>query len=231
MNYTDKINEKCRNLTTRVESFFEDMSKFSLQYLKWISLEHFQFSFTNPSLLLTAAQICEDLDDKKVSDELYHNLEEEQGHWQMYRKALSELGIESSQHINFKPTNAFFKKIREELLKGPSNALGTMYAIEATSVFEHEIFRKISFEIIDRGYDNLNGSSLLAFHDLHLSGVEQAHRDELGKLIDLYGENSATNLSKSEICIQTILASSYSILDDMCLWWEALLASEQNFRS
>ena len=68
-----------------------------------------------------------------------------------------------------------------------------MYATETAAIFEHEVFRDISCEIIMRRQKNWEKSRLKAFHDMHLNGVEQGHKDGLGIFVglanDVFGDS------------------------------------------
>ena len=145
----------------------------------------------------------------------------------MYKRALRDIGIEVDARLEFPPTAYFFHKISGLLTPDPSRMLGAMYATETAAIFEHEVFRDISKEVITRRSADWSGSRLKQFHDMHLSGVEQSHKDELGKF--LHGLSVPTVAMTQAGGGRTIDAArahdgANNAIDAMTLWWHDLLS-------
>jgi hypothetical protein len=105
---------------------------------------------------------------------------------------------------------------------GASTALGALYATETAAIFEHEVFWAISREVCARrGYD-WQPSTIKAFHDMHLDGVEQSHKDELGVFVDpspTEPTDGGEPIDRAEV-----LAGAEQAIDAMTTWWKKLLA-------
>lgn len=204
-----------------------DLSQYSTEALEWLMMEHFQFSFANVHFLTDAAESTAAFDTDAVKEELIRNCAEENGHAAMYRAALKKVDCDVEQREEFTPTTEFLATIDELSNGDPSAVLGTMFATETAAIFEHEVFRDISKEVIQRRGWGDAGDDLVWFHDMHLSGVEQAHRDELG--IFLRGITPAQGIAEKEgdrptIDTQKALASADTAIETMKVWWDKLLA-------
>lgn len=175
-----------------------DLSPYSTEALEWLMVEHYQFSFANTRFLATAARTTRAFDSDAVAQELVRNCAEEDGHAVMYKAALHKIGVEVEARQEFPSTSAFLAAIGRLVDRPPSAVLGTMFATETAAIFEHEVFLDVSREVIARRACGLKGKALVYFHEMHLSGVEQSHRDELGiflrdipvdqELVDKLGE-------------------------------------------
>ncbi len=76
-------------------------------------------------------------------------------------------------------------------------------------------FLKISQETILRRNLEWEKSRLKAFHDMHLSGVEQSHKDELGIFLDIK-QNPTLDEEK-------IFHGANQAIISMTKWWKAML--------
>ena len=226
---TTVIDETNNRFTSKVMGQFEDLEAISEKALEWLMTEHFQFSVSNPGFLKNAARTTEQLADHRVAVELDRNFDEESGHAAMYRKGLAEIGTEVDARIPFKPTAEFLEKVRGLTVGNPSRALGAMYATETAAIFEHQLFWQISREVCRRRRIDWEPTALKAFHDLHLDGVEQSHKDELGVFVDPAerlapgaagaGDDSAAEPTDTA----ELLGGAEEAIAAMATWWEALV--------
>lgn len=220
---TAVIDERNDRFTSSVKAQLMDLSVLSDAALEWLMLEHFQFSVSNPGFLATAATTTERLANKGISAELRRNFEEERGHATIYKKGLAEIGSDVNSRVEFKPTTEFLDMIGNLTTAGASTALGALYATETAAIFEHEVFWAVSREVCARrGYD-WQSTTIKAFHDMHLDGVEQSHKDELGVFVDPAGtepgDDGGEPIDRAEL-----LAGAEQAIDAMTTWWKALLA-------
>lgn len=204
-----------------------DLSQYSTEALEWLMMEHFQFSFANVHFLTDAAEKTGAFDTDAVKEELIRNCAEENGHAAMYRAALKKVDCDVDQREEFVPTTEFLATI-DDLSNGePSAVLGTMFATETAAIFEHEVFLDISNEVIRRRGWGDTGKDLVWFHEMHLGGVEQSHRDELG--IFLRGITPAQGIAEKDGDRPTIdthkaLDGADVAIETMTVWWNKLLA-------
>lgn len=204
-----------------------DLSQYSTEALEWLMMEHYQFSFANVLFLSDAAEKTGAFDTDAVKEELIRNCDEENGHAAMYSAALKKVDCDVEQRAEFTPTTQFLATIGELSNSDPSSVLGTLFATETAAIFEHEVFRDISKEVINRrGWDKA-GDDLVWFHDMHLSGVEQSHRDELG--IFLRNITPSQGIAEKEgdrptINTQLALAGADAAIEAMKNWWDKMLA-------
>ena len=216
---TTVIDDRNDRFTSNVKAQLKDLSGLSDAALEWLMLEHFQFSVSNPGFLVTAATTTERLADKGVSAELRRNFQEESGHAAIYRKGLAEIGSDVERRMEFRPTTEFLDTIGSLTTAGASTALGALYATETAAIFEHEVFWAISREVCARrGYD-WQPSTIKAFHDMHLDGVEQSHKDELGVFVDASpagGEGEPVDRAE-------LVSGAEQAIDAMTTWWAKLL--------
>ena len=218
------LDEQNLAFTCAVKTELADLSVFTTPTLNWLMVEHYQFSLRNTALLARAAEIAADgLANPDIGHELRRNLAEENGHAAMYRVALRRIGIDVDERVPFPPTDYFLYKIAGILEGGPSFMLGATYATETAAIFEHEVFLTISREVIARGGFGAEGKPLIAFHEMHLDGVEQSHKDELGIFVrDVDAQRSAAN--GDGVSGTLALGGGQSAIDAMGRWWQDLLA-------
>jgi hypothetical protein len=97
-----------------------------------------------------------------------------------------------------------------------------MYATETAAIFEHEVFWAISHEVCARRGRDWETTTIKAFHDMHLDGVEQSHKDELGVFVDPpaahQGDDTGEPIDPAEV-----LAGAEQAVDAMTVWWKKLL--------
>jgi hypothetical protein len=212
----DSINEQ---FTSSVKNRLQDLSRFSEAALEWLMMEHFQFSSRNTGFLSASVTNTMQFNDRGIAEELQRNFNEEKNHAKIYKKSLSEIGTDVEQRREFKPTTEFFNTLSTLISANPSKTLGTMYATETAAIFEHEVFWEISREVMRRRNMQWGGSRLKAFHDLHLNGVEQGHKDGLGLFVDADNHDEIEN-DKVRIGAMRAIAA-------MAAWWTALLAQAE----
>jgi Iron-containing redox enzyme len=211
------------SFTSGVKRQLANLSQFDLLSLDWLMMEHYQFSARNTGFLARAADGAKKFNNPAVEAELRRNLAEESGHARLYKRALSQVGVDVEQRAEFPPTAYFFHRISQLIDKDPSRMLGAMYATETAAIFEHEVFREISKEVIERRGINWESAQLAHFHDMHLSGVEQSHKDELGVYLEcLAVEGPATGDGQ----VNTVLAldGGMRAISAMRRWWQDLLS-------
>lgn len=203
-----------------------DLSGYSTEALEWLMMEHYQFSFRNCEFLWNSAETTGRFDRDAVKKELVRNFKEESGHAAMYKAALKKVGSDVETRQEFKPTSEFLDSLGE-LCKNqdPSFVLGMMFATETAAIFEHQVFRDVSCEVIARRGAGDNGKALVAFHDLHLDGVEQSHKDELGIFLrGLYQTQTEVPAEGDRPTIQPerALTGGRIAIDLMDTWWGQL---------
>lgn len=211
----------------------QDLSQYSTESLEWLMMEHYQFSFRNCAFLWDAAQTTGAFDTDSIKKELIRNFNEESGHAAMYKAALKKVGSDVEAREEFVPTTKFLDAIGELCQGEPSAVLGTMFATETAAIFEHQVFRAISVEVIARRGAGVAGKPLVAFHDLHLDGVEQSHKDELGIFLrGVYQDQAVApqDGARPTIRPQQALEGGKVAIELMKEWWVNLFAAmkEQN---
>lgn len=209
-----------------VKSQLRDLKPFSTSSLEWLMLEHYQFSLSNTKFLAMAADVTEAFDTKAVYDELRRNLAEENNHAAIYKSALMEINLDVDERKEFVSTTNFLSTIGRLSSGLPSSVLGTMFATETAAIFEHEVFKDVSEEVLRRRGLEESGKQLVWFHDMHLSGVEQSHRNELG--IFLQGLEFDTvaprDLDRPTIDTSEVMEGAKHAIDAMNIWWNDLLS-------
>jgi Iron-containing redox enzyme len=204
-----------------------DLTPYSTEALEWLMMEHYQFSFQNCQFLWNSAQAAGRFDTEAVKAELIRNYNEESGHAAMYKVALKRVGVDVETRKEFKPTAEFLNSLGD-LCKHqtPSFILGMMFATETAAIFEHQVFRDVSVDVIARRGLDKQGVALVAFHDLHLSGVEQSHKDELGIFLrHLYQGQAEVPAEGNRPTTQpdAALKGGRVAIDLMNTWWGHLL--------
>ncbi len=189
-------------------------------------VEHYQFSYRNTKFL-AAADVIMAFDTDAVNKELERNRGEENGHAVMYKAALKNIGVDVETRKEFPSTSRFLEGVGDLCLRDPSVVLGMMFATETAAIFEHEVFRDVSKEVIARRKAGSKGDPLVYFHDRHLSGVEQSHREELG--VFLRGLDKASPVAPRDGERPTIeppkaMAGAEQAIGAMRAWWADLLA-------
>src|SRR5262249_28637431 len=158
----------------------------STESLEWLVMEHYQFSSANTGFLRMAVECTGKLANPGVPAELQRNADEENGHAQMYKRAMLIIGTDMDQRAEFPATAQFLASMAAVCAADPSRALGALYATETAAIFEHEVFFEICRELAERRGFPYQGSLIKRFHDIHLDdGVEQGHKDGLAEFVDL----------------------------------------------
>jgi len=210
------------------KSRLADLSLYSTEALEWLMMEHYQFSFANVHFLTIAAERTGDFDTKAIQEELVRNCEEEDGHAAMYSAALKKVDCDVAERKEFTATTKFLATIEELMVREPSSVLGSMFATEAAAVFEHEVFRDITAELTKRhNWSTAQAGRLKLFHDMHLSGVEQSHRDELGIFLRNITPAQGVVAQEGErptIDTNQALNGAQEAIDTMKIWWDSLMA-------
>jgi hypothetical protein len=217
----DVVNDR---FTSRVKStLLSRVPELDLETLEWLVREHWQFSSTNVELLGIARDTTATFANHGVTVELQRNLDEENGHAAMYRKAMGLVGTDVEDRTEFPPTTRFFGQIRELSIGDPSRALGTLYATETAAIFEHETYDEICREICERRGISYDGSLIKKFHDIHLDeGVEQGHKDGLAAFVD-DAEPTPDGTVGEPVDGDAVERGAYAAIQAMDAWWDALL--------
>ncbi|MEO6502511.1 MAG: hypothetical protein ABIQ09_11430 [Jatrophihabitantaceae bacterium] len=225
MRLSERIDVVNDEFTNRVKStLLARLPSLSTEVLEWLVKEHYQFSFTNVELLGVARDSTARLANPGVAVELQRNMEEENGHAAMYRRAMRAIGTDVDERSEFTPTSEFFGKVRMLSGAAPSRALGALYATETAAIFEHQVFDEISEAICDRRDLAYEGSLIKKFHDIHLDeGVEQGHKDGLAEFVDVAEPGPAAGAGEP-IDAAELEQGAYDAIAAMTTWWDALLA-------
>lgn len=220
----DSWNEE---FTSNARQPLENLSQYSTESLEWLMMEHYQFSFRNCEFLWNAAETAARFDTDAVKKELTRNYKEESGHAALYKAALKKIGSDVETRVEFAPTTHFLASLGE-LCKGePSAVLGTMFATETAAIFEHQVFKAVSQEVIARRGAETAGKPLVHFHQMHLDGVEQSHKDELGIFLrGVYADQPVVPREGERPTIhpQQVLDGGKQGIELMKAWWGHLFA-------
>jgi len=224
MRLSERIDVVNDEFTGRVKStLLAQLPSLSTEVLEWLVREHWQFSHTNVELLGVARDSTAKLANQGVAVELQRNMEEENGHAAMYRKAMREVGTDVDGRQEFKPTSEFFAQVRALSGSNPSRALGALYATETAAIFEHQVFYDICAAICERRGLAYQGSLIKKFHDIHLDeGVEQGHKDGLAAFVDV-AEPAPAGAAGELIDSAEVEQGAYDAITAMSAWWDALL--------
>lgn len=202
-----------------------DLSQYTTPALEWLMMEHYQFSLRNTRFLADAATTTGAFDTPAVRQELTRNFNEESGHAVMYKAALKQVDVDVDTRNEFVPTTRFLETIGTLVERDPSFVLGAMFATETAAIFEHEVFHDISAEIIARRAHGERGAALMHFHDMHLDGVEQSHRDELGiflRGLDPSLRRVERDGERPTIEPQQAVGGAEAAISAMTQWWAEL---------
>lgn len=215
-----------RNLAfiDEAKSQLKNLNQYSTEALEWLMMEHYQFSFRNTQFLADAAEVAAGFDTDAVQKELTRNLREENGHAVIYKAALKQVGLDVETRVEFTPTTSFLDTIGELSAAQPSAVLGTMFATETAAIFEHEVFRDVTEEVLKRRNLMDEGKKLIWYHDMHLGGVEQSHKDELGIYLKGLPLNQVVDNEGDRPTIDTrqAVAGAEQAIKAMTQWWADL---------
>ena len=159
------------------------------------------------------------LAEQGVAVELQRNANEEDGHARMYKQAMLDVGTDVDQRVEFRPTTQFLARVGELARSDPSRALGALYATETAAIFEHETFFEIWKQICHRGGIPYDGGRIKAFHDLHVDGVEQGHKDGLAAFVDLDQPPQTQGLPVNKDVVEH---GALAAIEAMQTWWGAM---------
>jgi len=218
-----QIDKKNQTFIQTMKNRLKNLESYSDAALNWLMLEHYQFSFRNTFFLEAAAKITSSFQEKGIEQELLRNLTEETDHAEIYRKAFLRYGVKVEDRVEFVPTSEFLHRLETIISISPSHALGALYATETAAIFEHEVFKDITEEVLTRSHLEKEGAELTAYHDMHLSGVEQSHKDELGVFINFSDETPSNNSKEDIRNRRDMQTGAYEAIYIMTTWWEALL--------
>ncbi|MFN9643529.1 MAG: DUF3865 domain-containing protein [Cyanobacteriota bacterium] len=208
-----------------VKAQLANLEPYTTAALEWLMLEHYQFSFRNTKFLATAAAVTESFDTDAIHKELLRNLAEENNHAAIYKAALKQIDIDVETRQEFKSTTIFLETIGRLSSGLPSSVLGTMFATETAAIFEHEVFKDVSEEVLRRRGLEAKGQQLVGFHDMHLSGVEQSHRNELGIFLEGLEFDTVVErkLDRPTIDTSQAVVGAEEAIAAMKSWWSDLL--------
>ena len=208
-----------------VKSQFSSLELYTTASLEWLMIEHYQFSLSNTRFLANAAAASESFDTRAVHQELCRNLSEETNHAAIYKSSLMAISLNVDDRKEFISTTNFLNTIDRLSSGSPSAVLGTIYATETAAVFEHEVFKSVSEEVLRRRGIEASGKQLVWFHDMHLSGIEQSHSNALGIFIEGLAFNTIIhrNLDRPTIDTKQVLEGAELAIQAMSIWWFDLL--------
>ena len=223
--FIDQWNQK---FIDNAKAQLKDLNQYSTEALEWLMMEHYQFSFRNVRFLMDAAELSGAFDTEAVKKVLIRNYKEENGHAVIDNDALKKIGVDIDTRVEFPATTTFLNTIGE-LVVGlePSAVLGAMFATETAAIFEHEVFRDVSVEVIKRRNAGQTGDRLVWFHDMHLGGVEQSHRDELGIFLQGLPLNQLVEKEGDRPTVDThqAIKGAEHAIEAMIVWWDQLFAA------
>jgi hypothetical protein len=208
-----------------VKAELASLQPYTTASLEWLMVEHYQFSFRNTKFLATAASVSESFDTDAIHKELLRNLAEENNHAAIYKAALKQIDLDVETRKEFKPTTIFLETIGRLSSGTPSSVLGTMFATETAAIFEHEVFKDVSEEVLRRRKLESRGQQLVGFHDMHLSGVEQSHRNELGIFLEglVFDTVVPRHLQRPTIDTAQAMSGAEQAIAAMKSWWSDLM--------
>jgi hypothetical protein len=221
----NEIDQQNYAFINAVKAQLADLQLYTTTALEWLMLEHYQFSFRNTKFLATAAAVTESFDTEAIHKELLRNLAEENNHAAIYKAALKQIDLDVDTRKEFKSTTIFLESIGRLSSGMPSCVLGTMFATETAAIFEHEVFKDISEEVLRRRGLKESGQQLVGFHDMHLSGVEQSHRNELGVFLEGLEFDAIVEreLDRPTIDTAQVVDGAEQAIAAMKTWWSDLL--------
>ena len=220
------IDQRNQAFINHAKAQLKNLDQYSTEALEWLMMEHYQFSFRNTTFLADAAELTGSFDTDAVQKELIRNHAEENGHAIIYKKALKKIGVDIDTRTEFPSTTHFLDTIGEIVGREPSTVLGAMFATETAAIFEHEVFLEISNEVLKRRKLEEEGKKLVWFHEMHLSGVEQSHRDELGVFLQgLPLDKTVVEKDghRPTINTQQAVTGAELAIEAMTKWWADLL--------
>ncbi|MBL8481072.1 MAG: DUF3865 domain-containing protein [Rhodocyclaceae bacterium] len=211
--------------TSNARKPLEDLRGYSTESLEWLMMEHYQFSFRNTVFLREAAATTGGFDTAAVKKELTRNYNEESGHAAMYRAALKKVGSDVETRVEFAPTSRFLESVGALCSRDPSFVLGMMFATETAAIFEHQVFKAVSLEVVARRACGKAGDALIHFHQMHLDGVEQSHKDELGIFLrGIFADQVSVpkDGARPTLRPQLVLEGGRQAVELMKTWWNHL---------
>lgn len=228
MDVEKMINDDIDLFTERTAKSFGQLTKFSTESLEWLMMEQYQLSERSCEFLSVAAKSAEDFDTGAVKKELCRVLEEESDHVNIYRAALAKIGCDVNNREKYFATDNFLDEFGKLLTSDSSFALGAIYVSEATAIFELTLLRAAAKEFVARRGLVDESGDLIAFYDMHLTGVEQSHRDELGIFLRGVPLNEVLCSEKGErptIVPDRALSGGRNAVKLMEQWWDCLRSS------
>lgn len=219
------IAESIDTFTGKVNKRFGEFTKFSTESLEWLIYEHYQFSKRSCGFLISAAKSSEEFDTDAVNKELQRNIGEESDHVNIYRAALAKMGCDVNNRKKCPATDDFLDEFGKLFTSDSSFALGAIYVSEATAIFELTLLRAAAKEFIARRGLADKSADLIAFYDMHLTGVEQSHRDELGIFLRGVPPNEPLCPRKGErptVKPDRALSGGRNAVELMERWWHSL---------
>lgn len=209
--YCDRVGNDVRARMARLQDFSEDR-------LERIMFEGWQVSVHNPPILFAAAESARQLGEPGVYVELMRNYREEETHSELYRRGLLDIGSDVSRRTPWAPSDTLFACVNRLIAAGPSQMLGSMYASEAVALFESDLLMAVAAETIRRRNAQEKGRRLIAFHAMHLGGVEQGHKNGLAEFLEPRPVASGLPIDP-----QKVWEGATVTIDAIGAWWNALL--------
>lgn len=201
-----------------------DVQTITTEHLKYLICEHSVFSRQNIIFLEQAARGTTNI--KPLSNELLRNLDEELGndeeygvhHFKLYRDSLQrETDIDLRVHQPSEATFAFIGKMLDlSSADTPEIVCGAVLAAEMAAVPELQLMRNI----VERHCHQISqceidcDGGLAFFYEMHLSGVEQAHRDGLATFLSCHEDYGLD----AELLVEGFDRAAVA----MSVWWDQL---------
>lgn len=216
-----RIDAHCDSVGNSVRARMTRLEEFSEARLERIMFEAWQVSLHNPPILLAAAEATRPLIDQGAYAELMRNYREEETHSELYRRGLAEIGTDVAQRTSWPPSDRLFALVNQLIAAGPSTTIGSMYASEAVALFESELLLAVAREVIRRRAAQTRGKRLVAFHEMHLGGVEQGHKNGLAPFL-----KASTEAANNQLDLEKVEQAALATIDAIGVWWDHLLAPD-----
>lgn len=217
------VNQMVESLFKKISEML-DISSLTEDQLIYILKEHTVFSKQNTIFLEQGMLRAQEIEE--LSAELKRNLDEEIGldedhgehHYLLYVDGIrKDLQLDTANHTPSHATCAFIGSMLDlSTSYSVSKICGAIYASESVAIPELEIMKDIT-----QRYAEKSGATSLKrlnhFYDMHLSGVEQAHRDGLSEIVFDYKRNG---MKPDEI-----MEGFEGAINSMLVWWESINSS------
>lgn len=218
-----RMNEEVSALFDRIERDLR-IDRLDATDLRFLLCEHTIFSKQNVVFLEQAHRRTAAV--APLADELKRNLDEELGHdeahgehhYMLYTRSLrDEAGVDVTGYRPTSNTCAFMGRMLELSTAARLETIcGSIFASETVAVPELDLMRRVAAAYAERaaGRAPSDMPRLMHFYDMHLSGVEQAHRDGLAEFL--------RDHARYGLDLGVLSRGFEAALTGMATWWSGL---------